>query len=69
MHDHVYKHVELTGASDHGPQQAIESAISRASDTIRNIRWFEVAQIRGSVDKGKISHWQVTVKLGFTLEG
>jgi dodecin len=69
MTNHVYKTVELTGSSPDGVQEAIETAIARASDTIRNIRWFEVAQVRGQVEKGKISHWQVTMKLGFTLDG
>lgn len=68
MTDHVYKHLEVTGTSPAGVQQAIENAVTRASTTIRNIRWFETGQVRGSVENGKITHWQVTVKLGFTLE-
>jgi dodecin len=68
MQDHVYKSVELTGTSAEGVEQAIQNAISRANDTIRNIKWFEVSQVRGSIDGGKVSHWQVTMKLGFTLE-
>ena len=69
MSDHVYKTVELTGTSPAGPQAAVDNAISRASETIRNIRWFEVSQMRGSVENGRISHWQVTMKVGFTLDG
>ena len=69
MADHVYKTVELTGTSTEGPKEAIENAISRANGTIRNIRWFEVSQTRGSVENGKVSHWQVTMKVGFTLDG
>lgn len=69
MTNHVYKTVELTGSSPDGVQKAIETAIARASDTIRNIRWFEVTQVRGQVENGKIGHWQVTMKLGFRLDG
>ena len=68
MSDHVYKKVELTGSSPTSVEQAIENAIARASKTLRNMRWFEVSEIRGQLDEGKIAHWQVTVKVGFTLE-
>jgi dodecin len=68
MNDHVYKHLEVTGTSATSPQHAIENAIARAGATVRNIRWFEAGQVRGAVENGKIAHWQVTVKLGFTLE-
>ena len=68
MSDHVYKKVELTGSSPRSIEQAIENAIARASKTLRNMRWFEVSEIRGQLDEGKIAHWQVTVKVGFTLE-
>ncbi len=68
MSDHVYKKVELTGSSPTSIEQAIENAIARASKTLRNMRWFEVSEIRGQLDEGKIAHWQVTVKVGFTLE-
>jgi len=67
--DHVYKSIELTGSSEKGVQEAIETAIARAGETIRNVRWFEVSQVRGAVENGKIAHWQVTMKLGFTLDG
>ena len=69
MSDHVYKTIELTGTSTGNLQAAIENAISRANDTIRNIRWFEVSQTRGTVESGKITRWQVTMKVGFTLDG
>ena len=69
MPDHVYKSVELTGSSSDGIQKAIENAIARADETIRNVRWFEIAQVRGQVEDGKIAHWQVTMKVGFTLDG
>ncbi|HYD73983.1 MAG TPA: dodecin [Candidatus Binatia bacterium] len=68
MSDHVYKSVELTGSSPDGIQKAIENAIGRAGETIRNVRWFEIAQVRGQVEGGKIAHWQVTMKVGFTLD-
>ena len=69
MTNHVYKTVELTGSSPNGVEDAVEAAIARANDTIRNIRWFEVTQMRGQVEAGKVAHWQVTMKIGFTLEG
>lgn len=68
MADHVYKVVELTGSSTTGTDDAIRNAISRAAETIRNIRWFEVIETRGYVDDNKVAHWQVTIKLGFTLD-
>jgi hypothetical protein len=68
MVDHIYKSIELTGSSPEGLQTAIENAIARASKTMRNMRWFEVTEVRGQVDEGKVAHWQVTVKIGFTLD-
>ena len=68
MSDHVYKKIELTGSSSVGIQQAIESAVAKASETINNMRWFEVVETRGHIDDGKIAHWQVTIKVGFTIE-
>lgn len=68
MSNHVYKTVELTGSSPQGVQHAVEAAVARASETIRNIRWFEVTQVRGQVEGDKVSHWQVTMKLGFALD-
>ena len=68
MEDHVYKTLELTGTSSESIEAAIQNAITRASQTIRNIRWFEVCQTRGTVDKAKIMRWQVTMKVGFTLD-
>jgi len=66
--DNVYKVVELAGTSSTGVEDAIETAISRANDTLRNIRWFEVQQVRGHVEGGKVAHYQVLLKVGFTLE-
>ena len=68
MSDHVYKTVELVGSSTTGSDDAVRAAISRASETVRNMRWFEVIETRGHIDDGQIAHWQVTVKIGFTLE-
>lgn len=68
MADHVYKKIELTGSSTEGVDQAVRNAIQRASATIRNMRWFEVTEIRGHIDEGQVQHWQVTVKIGFTLD-
>ena len=69
MSDHVYKKVELTGTSPKGIEDAITTAIARANKTLHNMRWFEVVDIRGHLEDGAIAHWQVTVKVGFTLEG
>ncbi len=68
MSEHVYKHLELTGSSKSGIQDAIENAISRAAKTIRGMSWFEVTDTRGHVEDGKIAYWQVTIRVGFTLE-
>lgn len=68
MNDHVYKRVELVGSSPDSIEDAIENAISRAADTIRHIRWFEVLETRGVVQDGEVSCYQVTLKIGFTLE-
>ena len=68
MVDHVYKKIELTGSSTVSMEEAVQNAIARGSKTIRNMRWFEVVETRGQIDEGKVSHWQVTVKIGFTLD-
>ena len=68
MDDHVYKILELVGSSEKGIEDAIQNAIARASKTIRNIKWFEVLQTRGHVEKASVRHYQVTLKVGFTLE-
>ena len=69
MSDHVYKTIEITGSSTEGIEPAIQTAVSRASESIHGSRWFEVTEIRGHLDGGDIKHWQVSLKLGFTLEG
>ena len=68
MSDHVYKSLELTGTSTKSSDDAIRTAIARASKSLRNIKWFQVIETRGGVDKAKVAHWQVTMKIGFTLE-
>jgi len=68
MSEHVYKAIELTGSSPQSMQAAIENAIERASKTVRNMRWFEVTDTRGYIEEGRVAHWQVTVKVGFTLD-
>ena len=65
----VYKMLELTGTSTKSCDDAVQKAIARASKTVRNMRWFEVLETRGSIEDGKVSEWQVTVKCGFRLEG
>ncbi len=67
MSDHIYKKLELVGSSPDGIEAAVENALSRARKTIRNMRWFEVIETRGYIEEGKTSHWQVTMKIGFTL--
>jgi dodecin len=67
MPEHVYQKIELTGSSSLGIQQAIENAIAKAGETTQNMRWFEVVETRGHIDNGKVAHWQVTIKVGYTL--
>ena len=68
MSDHVYKLLELTGSSPAGMEQAVQNAIAKANATVRNMSWFEVVETRGHIVDGKVGHWQVTIKVGFTLE-
>ena len=68
MAEHIYKKIELVGSSPQGFQAAVENALARASETIRNMRWFEVVETRGEIEDGRINHWQVTLKVGFTLD-
>jgi flavin-binding protein dodecin len=68
MSDHVYKSIEITGSSSEGVTQAIDRAIARASQTMRNVDWFEVTAVRGHVADGRVAHYQVTMKVGFRLE-
>ena len=69
MSEHIYKVLELVGSSTSSIEDAIQSALTRAGETLRNIRWFQVIETRGVVDQGRVAHYQVTLKVGFTLEG
>lgn len=68
MADHTYRIIEIAGSSEISHADAIENAIARATKTTRNVRWFEVTQMRGEIAEGEIRHYQVTMKVGFTLE-
>jgi flavin-binding protein dodecin len=68
MSEHVYKTVELVGSSTSGMEDAIRNAIARAGRALRNLRWFQVLETRGEIAEGKVAHWQVTLKVGFTLD-
>lgn len=68
MSDHIYKKIELVGSSKTSIEEAVQNALARAGQTIRNMRWFEVTETRGHIEEGKVDHWQVTVKVGFTLD-
>lgn len=68
MTDHVYKTIEITGSSPKSIEAAVETALARAGESLHSLRWFEVDQIRGHLENGKIDHWQVTVKIGFTMD-
>ncbi len=68
MSEHVYKKMELVGSSKASIDDAVRNAVDRASKTIRNMRWFEVVETRGHIVENQIDHWQVTVKIGFTLD-
>jgi flavin-binding protein dodecin len=68
MNDHVYKHIELTGSSTVGTDQAIQNAINKAGKSINNMHWFQVVETRGYIDNGAVQHWQVTIKVGFRIE-
>lgn len=69
MSNHVYKTIELVGSSAAGPDEAVRAAVARAAETVRSLRWFEVTETRGHIEDGQVAHWQVTIKVGFTLEG
>ncbi|WP_261817699.1 dodecin [Vibrio gallicus] len=67
MPNHTYKMTELVGSSPTGIEDAINNAVDKASHSVHNMRWFEMTEVRGHIDAGKVAHWQVTVKVGFTL--
>ena len=68
MANHVYKSIELTGSSQTSIEEAVTNAIAKASKTIRNMRWFTIIETRGNIENGKVNHWQVALKGGFTLD-
>ena len=68
MTDHVYKTIELTGSSKSSIEEAVNQAVAKAAKSVRNMQWFQVVETRGHIVKGKVAHWQVTLKVGFTLE-
>ena len=68
MSDHVYKHIEITGTSPDSIEDAVKSALAKASESVRNMRWMEVTDIRGNIQDNLLNVWQVTIKVGFTLE-
>ena len=68
MSEHVYKSVEITGSSPAGVSEAIERAVAKASETLRNLDWFEVVNVRGHLNEGQVAHVQVTLKVGFRLD-
>jgi flavin-binding protein dodecin len=68
MSNHVYKKIELVGSSPESIEAAIENALTRAAKTVHNMRWFEVAETRGHIEEGRVAHYQVTLRVGFTLD-
>lgn len=68
MSDHVYKTIELTGSSPNGSDEAVRNAIVKASQSLHRLRWFQVVETRGHIEDGRVAHWQVTLKVGLTLD-
>jgi flavin-binding protein dodecin len=68
MADHVYRLIELVGSSETSHEEAIRNALTRANATLRNLRWFEVVQLRGEIEDGRVHHYQATIKAGFRVE-
>ncbi|MDI1337751.1 MAG: dodecin family protein [Lacunisphaera sp.] len=69
MKDPVYKLIELTGTSGLSIEDAVGKAVKRAAKTIKKLSWFQVSETRGNIEKGRVRHWQVTIKVGFVVEG
>ena len=69
MPNHIYKKIELVGSSQTSMEDAIQNAIAKAGETVQNLRWFEVVETRGQIEDGKAAYWQVTIKIGFQVEG
>jgi dodecin len=68
MSDHVYKQIELTGSSATSIEDAVQKAVAKASESLHKLRWFEVVDVRGTLEEGRVTDYQVTVKIGFTLD-
>jgi dodecin len=68
MSDHVYKSIEITGTSPQGLEQAIQNGVAKAAQSLHNLRWFQVTEMRGEITGDSVAHWQVTMKVGFTLD-
>jgi flavin-binding protein dodecin len=68
MSQHTYKHIELTGSSEKDIEDAINTALGKAAESLHGMRWFEVTDTRGHIENGRVTHWQVTIKVGFTLD-
>ena len=68
MSEHTYKIIEIVGSSTQGLEQAIDGAVARAAQTVQHLDWFEVTEIRGHIEDGKVAHYQVGLKIGFRLE-
>ncbi len=68
MKDPVYKIIEITGTSTTSIEDAVDKAINRAHRTVKKLSWFQVVETRGNIDKGKVQHWQVTIKVGFSVD-
>jgi hypothetical protein len=68
MNNHIYKKIELVGSSPDSIEDAVKNAVAKASESLHNLRWLEIVETRGHIEDGKVAHWQVTVKIGFTLD-
>ena len=68
MDEHVYKIIELAGSSTDSIEGAVQNAIGRASQSLKNLRWFEISETRGQIEDGKVAHYQVVLRVGFSLE-
>ena len=69
MPEHVYKSIEITGSSQTSVEDAINGAIAKASKSLHSLRWFQVTEVRGAIEGARVGYWQVTMKVGFTLDG
>ena len=68
MSNTVFKKIELTGTSETSIEEAVNNALAKASESVRNMRWFEVVETRGAINDGQVKQWQVTLKVGFNLD-